>query len=43
MRRRLIAATMLALPLAEVRRRLSLAAPPVYREIRSHELRAAAA
>ena len=35
--------SMLALPLAEVRRRLSLEAPPVYTPVRSAELRAAAA
>ena len=35
--------TLLALPLDEVRRRLSLEAPPVYTEIRSAELRAQAA
>jgi hypothetical protein len=34
---------MLALPVEEVRRRLGLEAPPVYREIRSAELRAAPA
>jgi ubiquinone biosynthesis protein COQ4 len=35
--------SMLALPVEEVRRRLGLEAPPVYREIRSAELRAAPA
>ncbi len=35
--------TLLALPVEEVRRRLSLAAPPVYTEIRSSELKAQAA
>jgi ubiquinone biosynthesis protein COQ4 len=35
--------TMLALPLSEVRRRLSLEAPPVYTEIRSSEIKAQAA
>jgi ubiquinone biosynthesis protein COQ4 len=34
--------TMLALPLAEVRRRLSIGAPPVYTEIRSSLVKAAA-
>lgn len=34
---------LLALPLEEVRRRLSLEAPPVYREVRSSQLTAAAA
>jgi ubiquinone biosynthesis protein COQ4 len=34
---------MLALPIAEVRRRLSLGAPPVYTEIRSAEIKAAEA
>lgn len=35
--------TLLALPVDDVRRRLSLGAPPVYTEIRSAELKAARA
>jgi hypothetical protein len=34
---------LLALPVTEVRRRLRLDAPPVYTEIRSDEIKAAAA